>query len=188
MHTSIAVLAVVGSFASANVRDVPVWQNEYRQARLKAAGDQKPLAVFVGSGKSGWAGVTPDGANDRRANELLASRYVCLYVDTDTAAGRKLAASFELAGGGLVISDRTGESQAFSHRGKLDREQLVRALERYSDPNHVVKATETNVPVAAAPQPVAAPVYQPAYQPIMAPPFGGYGGFPGYGMPSFGGG
>ena len=52
---------------------------------------------------------------------------------------------FELSGGtGLVISDRTGQLQAFRHEGALDGADLKAYLERYGAPERAVTATETH--------------------------------------------
>jgi hypothetical protein len=55
-----------------------------------------------------------------------------------------MARAFEIQGSGLVISDRTGEKQAFRHEGSLAGEDLTRALKKYADPNVVVYTTQTN--------------------------------------------
>ena len=45
---------------------------------------------------------------------------------------------------GIAISDVTGDKLAFYHEGDLANADLVRYLERYSDPNRVVEFTESN--------------------------------------------
>jgi hypothetical protein len=125
----------------------------------------------VGSGQDGWRKVVRDGGLDPALNRLLAEKFVCLYVDTDTAVGRSLAGAFELAGRGLVISDRTGTSQAYSLSGDLTRAELVRALEKYAGAERDVRSTETVVreaPAVARPVTVtypAPPAYVPQYTP-----------------------
>jgi hypothetical protein len=78
-------------------------------------------------------------------------------VDRATTDGAKLAGEFGLADAGLVMSDRTAEVQAFRHVGTMPDAELRLAAVRYSDPNLVVKTTETGAPAQAV-----APVY---YQP-----------------------
>ena len=181
MYTSLAVLAMVGSLAG----NIPAqqdlnWLNDYRQARVQAAG-QKPLAVVVGTGKAGWGQLVKDGL-DSRAKELLASNYVCLYADRSTDAGRKLAAALEIGGDtGLVISDRSGQTQAFSHSGELSSADLNRALERYSEPAREAQTTESLLALS----PTAYPgVLTPGVVSAWGGPMGGYGGY----MGGYGGG
>ena len=104
---------------------------------------------------------------------LLADNYVCLYVDTEHIAGRELAASFEMGGPGLVISDGTGEVQAFRHEGDLSNNRLLKYLQRFSDPDRVVMVTETNPAPAVSYYQPAAPVYAPMYPVSFSPAFGG---------------
>jgi hypothetical protein len=47
---------------------------------------------------------------------------------------------------GIVISNSTGELQAFRHEGNLRNEDLTYYLERFSDPNLAVSHTQTNPP------------------------------------------
>jgi hypothetical protein len=169
MNALIAVIALTGNLAaSTNLPSkwTPTWQNDYRQAKLQAKEVGKPLAVFVGSGKTGWEMVAREGM-DEKAVSLLSSKYVCLYVDVSTEHGQKLAASFSLKDKGLVISDRIGDTQAFYHNGDLAQGELAKTLEKYADPAHVALTTDTLV-AAPAPQPVPAPHYYqaaPYYQP-----------------------
>ena len=46
-----------------------------------------PLAVFLGKGANGWQSVTKDGKIDAKTTELLAQKYVCLYVDLGEVDG-----------------------------------------------------------------------------------------------------
>src|SRR6476659_8123001 len=158
----------------------PTWLNDYTLAQLRVAAVKKPMAVFVGSGKDGWGKVVRDGALDPVLKRTLASRFVCVYVDTDTAAGRSLAGAFEVASKGLIISDRAGTSQAYSLSGDLTKDELSRTLVKYADPDRDVRTTDTVVREApAVVQPVArpvvtypvAPVYQPQYVPQYVPQY-----------------
>ena len=166
----------------------PAWLNDYSAAQTRVAAVRKPMAVFVGSGKDGWGKVVRDGSLDPELKRLLATKFVCVYVDMDTAAGRSLAGAFEVASKGLVISDREGTSQAYSLSGDLSRDELSRTLAKYADADREVRTTDTVVreapvvtrtvvvqqpvvlqqPVVTyqvAPQPMYLPQYRPAYLP-----------------------
>ena len=164
MYTFMAVIALSSSVS--NVPPTPTWHDDYAQAYRKVAQAHRPMAVFVGSGKDGWTKVVRDGVSDS-VKKLLAQNYVCVYVDTDTASGKALASQFEVASRGLIISDKTGNKQAYSLSGSLTRSELVLALERYADKD--VTATETVVreaPAVAVPAPVYAPQYRYQYAPV----------------------
>ena len=114
-----AILALAGSLASANIPAQPTWLKDYREARQAAIDGKKPLAVFIGSGVSGWEQVSKDGSFDPKVYQLLKEKYVCVYVNTDSTVGKNLAKAFEVSGKGLVISDKVGTTQAFNHSGDL---------------------------------------------------------------------
>jgi hypothetical protein len=161
------ITLALASFASA-IPAQPQWQNDYREARLMALEGKKPLAVFIGSGVSGWEKVSAEGDLDPKVNELLKEKYVCVYINTDTATGKSLAKGFAVAGKGLVISDKAGSTQAFYHDGELSKNLLEKALVRYAD-TAVAQGTET-VAHLAAPAPAQ---YAPAQYYIIG------GGCPG---------
>jgi hypothetical protein len=142
MTTWIAIVALAGSLASANIPEPPKWEKNYYDARTWAVQRQKPLAVFIGSGVSGWEKVSKDGSFDPKVYQLLKEKYVCVYIDSDTEAGKGLAKRFEVAGKGLVIGDKTGNTQAFHHSGEMSKTLLVKAIERYADAGEA-KSTET---------------------------------------------
>jgi hypothetical protein len=56
-----------------------------------------------------------------------------------------------------VLSDRSGNLQAFRHEGDLTDAKLVSYLDRFSDPNLVVKTTVTNPGRNENPNPSYAP-------------------------------
>ena len=178
-----AAAALAAGFSPATLSPEPAWLNDYSRAQTQVAAVHKPMAVFVGYGKDGWGKVVRDGALDPELKRTLAGKFVCVYVDTDTAAGRSLAGAFEVASKGLVISDRAGTAQAFSLSGDLTREELSRTLAKYADPDREVRTTDTVVrETPAVVQPVARPVYyqpqyQPQYQPVYQPQ---YRAAPGY--------
>ena len=124
--------------------NLPAWQTDYRNAREQAARDHRPLAIVIGTGSSGWDAVVP--MVDRTADDLR-TNFVCVYVDKNTPAGQKLARDFEMTDTvGVVISDRTGDFQAFRHTGKIEEAEMHRAAVRYADPAYRVLRTETAVP------------------------------------------
>src|SRR5437899_2515200 len=123
MYTSLIALAMVGAPGDALV---PSWQT-YSQASQMVQMERKPMAVFLGTGQKGWEQVA--GSLDSEAEKVLAASYVCAYVDTSTPAGEKLAEAFALKNGvGVVLSDRRGDVQVYSHEGKLSQPDLVRQL------------------------------------------------------------
>jgi hypothetical protein len=90
------------------------------------------MAVFIGRGEAGPAKLVNDGQFPTKAGEVLNASYVSVYVDTDSAAGKALAAEFGLSEG-LVISNRGGKLQALRHTGTLTPTQLNEYLVRYAD-------------------------------------------------------
>src|SRR5207245_3968506 len=67
----------------------------------------KALAVFIARGPSGWGKVALGGKLPPAALRLLAERYVCVYVDADQPAGRRLAGAFGMKDGpGLRSEER----------------------------------------------------------------------------------
>jgi hypothetical protein len=180
MYTLMAVVALTTSVSTATLSQNPTWLKDYSAARDRVTTAGKPMAVFLGSGQDGWGSVVRDGTFDPALNKLLADKFICLYVDTTTAAGRSLAGAFEVAGRGLVISDRKGDSQAYSLSGDLTKSELVRALEKYADPGPEAQATETVIreapaaPVTARPITYAAqPAYVSQYRVVSGYPTGG---------------
>src|SRR5262245_5683783 len=98
---------VVTLFASAWMllaSEIPsaTFQTNYLDARLLARESAKPLAVFIQSGAEGWDKISRDGRLDPQIKQQLTNNYVCLYIDRNDDAGKKLAASFEIESG-LVI-------------------------------------------------------------------------------------
>ncbi len=180
MHNSVVFFALSGFLAAATAPGEPAWLNEYGKARQQGAKEEKPLAVFIGSGQTGWNQVSREGRLDPEIKRLLAENYVCLYIDTDKASGQRLADAFEMHNHGLVISTHTGQKQAFRHEGNLDNQELAHYLRRYADPGLDLQYTETAaVPRTSyyqAPAPVnVAPAFAPAFGGGFAPAFGGGG-------------
>jgi hypothetical protein len=171
MFTSLVLVALSSCLAhEALVPERPTWLSDYAVASNRGIAQRKPLAVFIGTGKAGWEGISKDGELGTEAKELLETHYVCVYLDTSKRAGRELAEAFAVSDSvGLVLSDRTGKLQAFKHEGELASSELQRYLRRYADPDRVVTTTETKEQLEyRAPPPVRAPVY---YAPVRS--FGG---------------
>jgi len=142
MQTWIAIIALANGLASSNIPEQPQWRSSYSEARQWAVERSKPLAVFIGSGTTGWSSVSRDGNFDPKVYQLLKDKYVCVYVDTNTESGKSLAKEFAVDKTGLVIGDKSGRTQAFYHNGNLSNELLAKAFERYAE-NREVKVTET---------------------------------------------
>jgi hypothetical protein len=143
MYTSLGMLALAGLFSVSAAPDSLSWRRVYSLAKEEGQRGGKPLAVVIGTGPGGYHGLSGEGKLSPATQRLLARGYVPLYVDAATPAGKKLAEAFGVGSGpGLVISDRTGELQAFRHSGSLTDSVLAEHLERFADPNHVVRTTE----------------------------------------------
>jgi hypothetical protein len=143
MNTSILTIVLTGAWL-AGVNAAPTWQHDYRQAQQQASAQKKPLVVVFGSGANGWTKVIREDAPSPEAKQLLIDKYVCMYVDTASHAGKRFAQDFDISGStGVVISDQVGTSQAFWHQGDMADKTLVRYLQKYADPQVVVNGTET---------------------------------------------
>lgn len=145
MYTSIMLFALAGYLPTAIVDQRSTWLSDYGVARRQSATEKKPVAVILGSGVLGWQKLANDGGISSETKKALAD-YVCVYIDTAQEEGQRMAKAFEMTSGpGLVISDRGGGLQAFRHEGSLTNRELVKALEKYGDPERVVRATETDI-------------------------------------------
>ena len=158
--TTLTALALSTVLAS-GIPTPTTWQPNYRSAVIRAATDKKPLAVFLVKDEATVKAISSD------ALDKLKREYVAVIVNTETESGKKLAASFEMTEG-LVISDRTGEKQAFRHVGSIPTTDLPSTLERFAHVSQVT-ATETQGVVVYA-EPIApAPVYSQAPAPVYYP-------------------
>jgi hypothetical protein len=143
MHTTLILVALLG--VSSTAGEELIWRTSYGQAKKEGASERKPLAVVVGTGAEGWEKIAQEGALSNECRTILAASYVCVYVDRTTEEGRRLAAAFEIPEGtGIVISNVTGELQAFRHAGTLEATDLSRYLRKYADPERVAITTETH--------------------------------------------
>lgn len=143
MYTSVMLLALSGLTGVAD-EPTPAWQNDYYTAQKQGETQSKPLAVFLAPEENGYNKVSREGTLTRQVKQLLSESYIPVHVNTSTDEGKQLARAFEMTGDmGLVISDKTGAVQAFWYRGNLPNQELVRRLQRYSDPRLIVRITET---------------------------------------------
>jgi hypothetical protein len=172
MNTSIVGVALAAILTPAHATLAPAWQHDYGTAREVGSREHKPLVVVIGSGQTPWANLARVSEQDESINQTLRSNYVCLFVDTDTPTGQRLARSFEMSGPGVVISDRTGQYQAYRKAGEVPAAELARELTNHTDDAYVARKL---APPAQPVAPVVQPVYYaaPTYSPAM---FGGFGG------------
>jgi hypothetical protein len=111
----------------------PNWNYDYELALQRAGAANKPVAVFIGTGKDGWKAICKEGELGQDVRRLLAEHYVCLYVDASRAAQKELAQSFEAGKSPLVVlSSRNRAYQAYRHAGALDNASLAKALLRHA--------------------------------------------------------
>lgn len=150
MYTSIMGVALAAFVSGGNL--TPAWHNSYRQARDAGEKERKPLVVVIGSGKTSWANLSKATQQDESIGNTLRSSYVCLFVDTDTPEGQALARSFDMSLG-LVISDKSGEVQAFRQSGELQAGEIARILNTHSNGEIAIR----RAPVQA--QPVSYPSF-----------------------------
>jgi len=143
MYTSMLLFALTGFTSGAETTEAPDWHSDYAVAKKQGVSDRKPLAVFVASGKDGWDKIARTGSLTKEINDVLKASYVCVYLDTQTTEGRRMAGLLELERGpGLVISDHAGRLMAFHHQGALPPSDLKNYLHRFADSERVVQQTE----------------------------------------------
>lgn len=156
MNTALVSLALAG------ILNAPSWQTSYHEAQRHAVAQRRPIAVVFAPGPNAWSKVIRDPSPSQEVNKLLTDRYVCVFVDTQSDAGKRLAQTFEIATDrGLILSDHSGSVQAFWHQGDLTNDAITRYLTKYADPSLVVQGTETVAP----PRPTSV-FQQPAFAPI----------------------
>ena len=138
MHTFFVTAALILAAPTAS------WESSYSQGQQQAAAQKKPLVVVFGPGANGWSKIVRAESPAPEVGKLLAEKYVCVFIDTNSPVGKKLAQDFDISGGvGMVISDRTGDTQAFWHQGDMTNDNVVHYLAKYADPQVVVQRTET---------------------------------------------
>lgn len=166
MNSSIALAVFLGNVVPQLISGGGIrWEQDYAAAKVAAIRDQKPLAVFVGRGPSGWIQLVREKTWDPAIRRILTTGYVAVYLNQEIDANRKLAQAMGLSDRpGLVISDRGGSLMAYRHVGPMSAVELAIQLTRYTDPNLVVQTTQGHGAPFRSQTPVAAPVvYQNAY-------------------------
>ena len=122
----------------------PGWQTGYSAALEAGQKQKRPVAVFVGSGAKGQASLLKEGQLSAEMQKTLADKYVYVYLDRSQPANQRLVSDLGITSAGLVISDRTGNFQAFHHNGNLSQTDLAQHLRRFGDPSLVVNGTVSN--------------------------------------------
>jgi hypothetical protein len=144
MYSSLTIIALGSWFSMASESIEPKWMTSYTEALQEAKDLERPLVVVIGAGRQGWHQVSADGQLDGAIQRILSRNYICVYLDTDKKADRRLAAAFEIPKGpGIVISAPSGTIQAFRHHGEIDDNELADYLRRFADPDISVETTET---------------------------------------------
>jgi hypothetical protein len=191
--TTLAVLALAGGLSTGNIPS-PSWHKDYAQAMAVASSELKPMAVFINHGASMPGKMVADGTIPVEAAKLLRESYVCVYLDTSTAAGKDMAGRFDLTEG-LVISGPGGTVQALRHNGSVSGIDLTGKLTQYASAGQprttvssggsassvIVSSGVTYTQAGYSYQPVyqaaptyqAAPVYSQGYSGYYTTPFGG---------------
>jgi hypothetical protein len=178
MYTSVLATVLAGLVAGRAPTVEVAWSADYDAARQAVQTEKKPLAVFLGSGENGYDKVCRDGTLSKEAQEALQNSYVCLYLDMNTEAGKRLSEAFEITKpAGLVISNRAGTKQAFYHDGALAAADLDRALTRFANPTQVVRAAPAQRKAGNGRANRARS--RRSYYPVAQPSYGFGGGCPG---------
>jgi hypothetical protein len=183
MYTSIVLVALTSSVAASAPVENLTWEKNYVQARQLGQTGKKPLAVIFGSGLKGFDKLSRDGQFNSEIQQALGDKYVCVYVDVSTDEGKKLASTFEVTSGtGVVLSNRSGDLQAFHHDGQLSNADLSKWLTRFADPSVVVRTTMTNASLQVSTYPTSygsSASYngyiQNGYSPGSYAPYSGFG-------------
>ena len=150
MHTSFGILALAGSLLGPAPSATPsepdlVWWRDYNVAKKRGATEQKPLAVFVGAGQGGYHQLAQEGQLNGSVKKILSDHYVCVYLDTTSQSQQGLIGALAVTKGkGLVLSDRTGNVQAFHHDGQIAEADLARQLQHFAGPDVEIRTTITN--------------------------------------------
>ena len=155
--TTLAFIALAGGYSAGSIPS-PKWELDYGKALTIASAEWKPVAVFIGQQKSTSA-IPPEAA------KLLREKYVCVHLNTDTAAGKAMAQQFQLVDG-LVLSSPGGRYQALRHTGELKGATLTGTLTQYAsagDPTTTVSSGGSTSVVAASGYSASGAVYQSGY-------------------------
>lgn len=155
MYTSFSLLALAGFLVAPapSASHEPTWWRDYRLAQEAGLKEQKPLAVFVGNGYGGYHKLAQEGQLTDSVKQVLADSYVCVFLDTASPNQEGLIKALAVTkGNGLIISDRTGNVQAFHHDGQMAQTELAKNLQHFAEPGVEVRTTVTNVRVSYYPE------------------------------------
>lgn len=130
MIRSILVAAVLAAAPTLALPAEPEWLG-YNTGLKEAAASKKPMAVFIGN----WQ----DSVLDDDLKDLLAKRYVTVYVDPKAPQNAGFLRAWEV-NQGLVIG--TATHQALNVSGALTRKELAEALAKYGDPDFKFEKTD----------------------------------------------
>jgi len=139
--TTLAVLALAGGLGSGVIPSTPSWHTDYAQAMNRSSAEGKPMAVFIGHGDGRITKMLADGTISSESAKVLATSYICVYLDADTPTGKDLAERFQM-GQGLIISNRGGTLQAYRCGGELNGTDLKASLARFAEATQLA-TTET---------------------------------------------
>ncbi len=156
LFTSLAAaVAVSGVALGYTPAAQPKWQPDYSTAVRVAAAQHKPLAVFVGHGPAGFAQLVTDGGPAAPTAQAMSDKFVALYVDADSAAGKPLAQALKVTDG-VVISDHTASLVSLRHQGPVAPTTLASYVSTYADERPVVQTVQAGTLAYA-------PAYAPGY-------------------------
>ena len=125
--------------------ETPAWQKNYAGALEAGQKQGRPVVVFVAAGPQAQAALVKEGQVSAESLKYLAQKYVCVYLDRSQAANQRVIRDLGITQTGVVISDRTGDYQAFHHDGSLSQADLAQQLRRYAEPNLVISTTVSNI-------------------------------------------
>ena len=109
----------------------PMWMKNYATALKYSREQHKPLAIFVGCGEDGWRKVVRGGKVGKDTKRMLSKEFVCLYLDAETPAGKKMVTALKVSDDmGLVLGDRNGEYIEHRHVGSMSNDDLSNCLSR----------------------------------------------------------
>ena len=88
VQSSVAILALAGFLVAPAPTPKPdlVWWRDYQIAQQRGVKEGKPLAVFVGAGQGGYHALAREGELNDTVKEVLAEKYVCVYLDTTSTS------------------------------------------------------------------------------------------------------
>jgi hypothetical protein len=157
MYTSVAWLALAGFFngpAAPSYRTEPVWMKDYSAAQMAGKAQKRPVAVFIGSGGKGYEKLVQDGPLNSETRKVLQENYICVHLDTSNSKAKELASVLAITQSqGLVVSDRSGQYQAFHCNGSIPQEELLGKLIQVAQAEEGVQTTDVYPPPPPPPAP-----------------------------------